>query len=554
MIMIEKTSIENLKQRLDIVEVVGSYLELKKNGANYKCVCPFHNDTTPSLVVSPSKQIYHCFACGAGGDSIKFVMEYEKLSYPETIEKLAHMVNFSLTYTTGEGVKKEDRKLMENLNLFYVKQLDKTPHAKEYLAKRGISEASVEKFEIGYAPASFATLDFLRNRGYTMSEAMEYGVAGIGESNQPYARFIERVTFPIYSPSNRLVGFGGRTLSNHPAKYVNSPQTKHFNKSQLLYGYHLAKEHIFKQKKIIVTEGYLDVIMLHQAGFTNAVATLGTALTSEHVPLITRGDPEVIVAYDGDDAGINAALKASMLLSTHGMKGGVVIFSNGMDPADMVQNGLIDALNRLFLAPQPFIEFAIERLVKKHNLKDPLSKQQALDEAMAYLKTLPKAVQESYTGLLSSRLNISQNLVKVQTHQPKKLERKERSFEDMLELTIIKTILNEPSLIDTVLDTIDNAMFKTHHEEFLLLLENRLDHPKLRRILLWDDVKIYDEKELVSSMVAFLYHYYSEKFQEIKISKTLRYEQKQFLIRKIQEKLMKLKKGELVPYESISTL
>jgi DNA primase len=552
--MIEKTSIENLKQRLDVVEVVGSYLELKKNGANYKCVCPFHNDTSPSLVVSPSKQIYHCFACGAGGDSIKFVMEFEKLSYPEAIEKLANMVNFSLSYTTSDGNKKEDRKLMESLNLFYVKQLDKTAHAKEYLLKRGISEASVEKFEIGYAPASFATLDFLKARAYAMSEAIEYGVAGIGESNQPYARFIERVTFPIYTPSNRLVGFGGRTLSNHPAKYVNSPQTKHFNKSQLLYGYHLAKENIFKQKRIIITEGYLDVIMLHQAGFTHAVATLGTALTHEHIPLITRGDPEVVVAYDGDDAGINAALKASLLLSTHGIKGGVVIFSNGMDPADMVQNGLIDALNHLFLAPQPFIEFAIERIVKKHNLKDPLSKQQALNEAMAYLKTLPKAIQESYTGLLSSTLNISQNLVKVQTHQPKKMEQKERSFEDMLELTIIKTILNEPSLIDTVLDTIDHAMFKTHHEEFLLLLENQLEHPKLRRILLWDDVKVYEEKELISSMIAFLYHYYNEKFQEIKLSKTLRYEQKQFLIRKIQEKLMKLKKGELVPYESISTL
>ncbi len=553
--MIDKTSIENLKQRLDIVDVVGSYLELKKNGANYKCVCPFHNDTTPSLVVSPSKQIYHCFACGAGGDSIKFVMEYEKLAYPDAIEKLARMVNFSLAYTTNEGgVKREDRKLMENLNLFYVKQLDKTSFAKEYLSKRGISDGSIEKFELGYAPASFATLDFLKMRGYAMSEAMEYGVAGLGENNQPYARFIERVSFPIYSPTHRLVGFGGRTLSNHPAKYVNSPQTKHFNKSQLLYGYHLAKESVFKEKKIIVTEGYLDVIMLHQAGFTQAVATLGTALTSEHIPLLMRGDPEIIVAYDGDNAGINAALKASILLSTHGLRGGVVLFSNGMDPADMVQNGLIDTLNRLFLSPQPFIEFALERIVKKYDLKDPLVKQQALNEATAYLKTLPKAVQESYTGLLSGTLNISQNLVKIQTHKPTKQTLVERSFEDILELTIIKTILSQPGLIDTVLDTIDHAMFKTHQEEFLLLLENRLDHPKLRRILLWDDVKVYDENELIASMAAFLYHFYNEKFQAIKASKTLSYEQKQFMIRKIQEKLMKLKKGELVPYESISPL
>ena len=552
--MIDKTSIENLKQRLDIVDVVGSYLELKKNGANYKCVCPFHNDTSPSLVVSPSKQIYHCFACGAGGDSIKFVMEYEKLSYPESIEKLANMVNFSLSYTTNDGVKKEDRKLMETLNLFYVKQLDFTPFAKEYLVKRGISEASIEKFEIGYAPASFATLDFLSSRGYTMSESMEYGVAGVGESNQPYARFIERVTFPIYSPSNRLVGFGGRTLTNHPAKYVNSPQTKHFNKSQLLYGYQLAKESIYKHKTIIITEGYLDVIMLHQAGFTHTVATLGTALTHEHIPLVTRGDPEVIVAYDGDDAGINAALKASLLLSSHGIKGGVVLFSNGMDPADMVQNGLIDALNHLFRTPQPFIEFALERMVKKYNLKDPLAKQQALTEAMSYLKTLPQAIQESYTGMLSEKLGLHHNLVKIQSHKPQRLDKKERVFEDMLELTIIKTILSEPSLIDTVLDTIDSSMFKTHHEEFTLLLENQLEHPKLRRILLWEDIKIYDEKSLIASMVAFLYHYYNEKFQEIRTARDLSYDKKQFLIRKIQEKMMKLKQGELVPYESISTL
>lgn len=553
--MIDKTSIENLKQRLDIVDVVGSYLELKKNGANYKCVCPFHNDTSPSLVVSPSKQIYHCFACGAGGDSIKFVMEYEKLTYPETIEKLANMVNFALSYTTNDGVRKEDRKLMETLNLFYVKQLDKTPFAKEYLLKRGISDASIEKFEIGYAPASFATLDFLSSRGYAMSESMEYGVAGIGESNQPYARFIERVTFPIYSPSNRLVGFGGRTLSNHPAKYVNSPQTKHFNKSQLLYGYQLAKESIFKRKTIIITEGYLDVIMLHQAGFTHTVATLGTALTNEHLPLITRGDPEVIVAYDGDDAGINAALKASLLLSSHGIKGGVVLFGNGMDPADMVQNNLIDALNHLFRAPQPFIEFALERMVKKYNLKDPLAKQQALTEAMGYLKTLPQAVQESYTGMLSEKLGLHHNLVKIQSHhKPQRLDKKERAFEDMLELTIIKTILSEPSLIDTVLDTIDSSMFKTHQEEFSLLLDNQFEHPKLRRIMLWEDIKVYDEKSLIASMVAFLYHYYNEKFQEIKTARELSYDKKQFLIRKIQEKMMKLKQGELVPYESISTL
>ncbi len=552
--MIDKSSIENLKQRLDIVDVVGSYLELKKNGANYKCVCPFHNDTSPSLVISPAKQIYHCFACGAGGDSIKFVMEYEKLPYPEALEKLALMCNFSLSYTAADGAKREDRKLMENLNLFYIKHLDTHQHVNAYISERGISEASAQKFELGYAPSSQGTLDFLRSRGFMMSEAIDFGVAGVGESGGSYARFIERLTFPIYTPSQKLVGFGGRTLSSHPAKYVNSPQTKYFNKSQLLYGYHLAKESIYKTHTIIITEGYLDVIMLHQAGFTNAVATLGTALTSEHLPLILRGDPHVVVAYDGDNAGVSAALKAAMLLSQHGVKGGVVLFGGGMDPADMVQQGLIIELEKLFHAPQAFIEFAIERIVKKYNLNDPLLKQNALEEAMLFLKTLPQALQESYTGLLSSRLNIKQNLLTVKAHKPSRLNQKERTFEDMLELTIIKTILHEPSLIDTVLDTVDIAMFKTHGEEFSLLLNNELEHPKLRRILLWDDIKVYDEASLISSMIAFLHGYYMEAFQKIKNAKHLSFEKKGFLIRTVQHKLQKLKQGELVPYESISTL
>jgi len=232
--MIDTQSIENLKTRLDIVDVVGSYLELKKNGANWKCVCPFHDDSNPSLVVSPSKQIYHCFSCGAGGDSIKFVMEYEKLSYPETIEKLASMYNFSLSYTSNDGKTHEDRKLLENINIFFKKTLDNRPTATEYIKNRGIGEASVEKFELGYAPSSQENLNFLSSHGYTISEAIETGIAGVGENGRNYARFIERITFPIYSLNGKMVGFGGRTITGHNAKYVNSPQTKIFNKLNII--------------------------------------------------------------------------------------------------------------------------------------------------------------------------------------------------------------------------------------------------------------------------------------------------------------------------------
>jgi len=546
--MIDTQSIENLKTRLDIVDVVGSYLELKKNGANWKCVCPFHDDSNPSLVVSPSKQIYHCFSCGAGGDSIKFVMEYEKLSYPETIEKLASMYNFSLSYTSNDGKTHEDRKLLENINMFFKKTLDNRPSATEYIKNRGIGEASVEKFELGYAPSSQENLNFLSSHGYTISEAIETGIAGVGENGRNYARFIERITFPIRSASGKIVGFGGRTISGHQAKYVNSPQTKLFNKSYLLYGYNFAKDNIYKEKAIIVTEGYLDVIMLHQAGFTNAVATLGTALTKEHIPLISRGNPKVILAYDGDSAGVAAALKASLMLSSVGINGGVVLFGENMDPADMVQNGQSDKLNRLFHNPQPFIEFAIERIVKKYNLQNPLEKQQALEEGSAYLKTLPSSVANSYAGVLSGTLNINQNLVKVQTHQSNRLKQQKSTFEDTLELTIIKTLLTTPNLIDTLLDTIDVNMFKTHNAELSALLANDKEHPSLRRILLREDIKVYDEDELIASMLNFLYAFYTEELKKVK-SSSMDYKNKSFTIRKMQDKIMKLRQGKLVNYE-----
>ncbi len=546
--MIENRSIENLKQRIDIVDVIGSYLELKKNGANFKCTCPFHNDSNPSLVISPSKQIYHCFSCQAGGDAIKFVMEYEKLNYPEAIEKLATMYNFSLTYT-NEGHVTHNSKLMQNLTMFFRQNLDKNSQAKAYITQRGIKESIIEKFELGFAGSSFETLNFLKNYGHSIDEAKEYGVADYSQngSGQTYCRFSERIMFPIRSKNGMIVGFGGRTISNHPAKYINSPQTKYFNKSRLLYGYYFAKDSIFKNKKIIITEGYLDVVMLHQAGFDNAVATLGTALTQEHLPLIAKLEPEVILAYDGDDAGINAALKASMLLSHHSFKGGVILFGGGLDPADMVKNNEIGKLNRLFSQAQPFVEFAIERIVKKYDFNDPIEKEKALNEGTQYLQSLSLAQQESYRGVLSGALNLPQNLVKLkrnQTHRDKR-----ESFEDFLELTIIKTILCKPTLIDTLLDTIDIVMFKTHHIEFSLLLANKLDDARLRRIMLWDDIKIYEENDLFSAMITFLIRFYNEKLHHIKNDRLLNYKEKQFHIRSIQEKIFKLKKGELVAYE-----
>jgi DNA primase len=547
--MIDQASVETLKQRIDIVDIIGSYLELKRSGANFKAVCPFHDDTTPSMHISPAKQIYHCFACGAGGDAIKFVMEYEKLNYPEAMEKVAALSNFTLTYTKDDYNQRSDKKILEQLNLFFTQNLDKMPQAKEYLNQRGIGQSSIQKFEIGYAPASHTTLNFLRAQFLAMKDAIEVGVVGIGEHGGEYARFIERITFPIYSPNGKISGFGGRTITNHPSKYINSPQTKIFNKSRLLYGYHLARETIMKSKKIIVCEGYLDVIMLHQAGFNEAVATLGTALTNEHLPILTRGEPKVILSYDGDNAGVEAAFKASKLLSSHNINGGVVLFMGDMDPADMVQKGFVDKLNTLYNNPKEFVEFCLEHIAGKYNIKDAHEKQKALEEAVTYLRILPKTLAYSYVGILSQLLGVRANLITLGTKKPTKGDGE--SFEDRLELSIIKTLLLNPNLIDTVLDTINTSMFTVHTEELSLLLSGEKEHPLLRKLLLIEDIEIYDEPKLVSALAMILHIFYQKELQRVK-ELDISLEKKSFIFRKIRNILDKLKKGELVPYESFS--
>ncbi|MDR2081564.1 MAG: DNA primase [Campylobacteraceae bacterium] len=551
--MIDPSSIETLRQRIDIVDIIGSYLELKRSGANYKAICPFHNDTTPSLHVSPSKQIYHCFACGAGGDAIKFIMEYEKLNYPEAVEKAADLCNFTLAYTNIKDAenRKKTKDILEQLNLFFTQNLDKSPQAAAYLSERGIGQSLIQKFEIGYAPQSHMTMNFLKQRFFALKEAIEAGVISINDRGDEYAVFTERITFPIYSSNGRIVGFGGRTITNHPAKYVNSPQSKIFNKSWLLYGYHIARDFIMRNKKIIICEGYLDVIMLHQAGFNEAVATLGTALTEKHLPLITRGAPKVVLSYDGDSAGVEAAFKAAKLLSSHGVEGGVALFAGGMDPADMVQKELISELNALYGSPKEFVEFCLEYIAGKYNLKNAHEKQKALEEAAAYLRTLPNTIAESYKSMLASLLNIKPNLVVLGMKKPLRQNDTHNGFEDILELSIIKTLLVNPHLVDMTLDIIDVSMFKVHTEELSLLLEGQKEHSLLRKLLMLDNIHIYEEKELVNALRPFLMSFYEEEIERIKKS-SFEFEKKSFLIRKIHDIIARLKKGELVPYESFS--
>ena len=540
--MIDKTSIEQLKNRLDIVDVIGNYIELKKAGSSYKALCPFHDEDTPSFVVSPAKQIFHCFGCGKGGDAITFVMEYEKLSYPEAIEKLASMYNFSLTYTNTNNPAKNLFSALEAVNALYKKELAKNKEAMEYLHKRGVSEATIEKFELGYAPSGQIQIDYLKKHYIPIPEAIKAGILA-QDGQRVYARMMDRITFPIYSPNGALIGFGGRTLGNHPAKYLNSPETQIFHKSKILYGYHIAKEAIFKKKRMIICEGYMDVVMLHQAGFNTAVATLGTALTPSHLPLISRSEAKVILAYDGDSAGIAAALKAAKLLSANEIDGGVVIFPKGLDPADMIAQNRIEDLNQLFNNPKEFIQFVLETIVHSYDITIAKQKQKALEDGVAYLKSLPSLIAEEYKHYLAALLNIP--VAKIVLGPGKRGSAQTIEMKDAKELSIIKTMLLFPHLIDSILDIIDAGHFQYHQEEFIAASQQNLDHPKLRAILLDEDIIAFDEESLHQELLTFLIKHYEKKIQQI-VRSNMEFKKKSFLIRRYKEYIRKLKNGEFV--------
>jgi len=405
--MIAQESVDAIKASMDIIDTVSSYVELKKVGSNYKAPCPFHDENSPSFVVSPAKQIYHCFGCGVTGDAIKFVQEYEKLSYPEALEKIGDMVNVDVKHISSV---RDTRgyEILEHASRWYHHILPQVSTAQAYLRDRGVSQESIEHWNIGYAPQSKRTINYIKENLFSPEDAIDTGIIG-EDGGRQFARFIERITFPIRNANGKVVGFGGRTISDHPAKYVNTAQGKYYNKSRILYGYHEAKQTIFKRRAMILTEGYLDVVMMHQADIKTAVATCGTALTLEHIPLIKRSEARVIIAYDGDKAGRSAALKAARLCGEHKIDGGVVLWPEGKDPADMIKEGREQEVKQMLSRSIDMVEFVLLEICA--GLNDPRAKESALKEAEAYLHTLGPIHHEHHRGRMAEILGISPHLL-----------------------------------------------------------------------------------------------------------------------------------------------
>ena len=338
--------IEEVRQKNDIVDVVSQYVRLTRRGSTYFGLCPFHNEKTPSFSVTPGKQMYYCFGCGAGGNVYNFIMEYENYTFGEALKHLADRAGVELPkieYSREVREKAEQRAELLEINKqaaqYYYYQL-RTEGGKigyQYLSGRGLSEETMRKFGLGYSDKFGGGLyTFLKSKGYSDERLRESGLFNVDERHGMYDKFWNRVIFPIMDVNNRVIGFGGRVMGDGKPKYLNSPETKIFDKSRNLYGLNIART--TRKKYLILCEGYMDVISMHQAGFTNAVASLGTALTSGHASLLKRYTQEVLLLYDSDEAGIRAALRGIPILRDAGVSSRVVNLKPYKDPDEFIKN------------------------------------------------------------------------------------------------------------------------------------------------------------------------------------------------------------------------
>lgn len=370
--------IEEVRAANDIVNVIGSYVKLKRSGGSYTGLCPFHNEKTPSFSVNPARQMYKCFGCGAGGSVITFVMEYENYTFPEALESLAERAGITLKAEEADGYHKEQEsikmKLLEinrKAGSFYYAIL-KSAQGKtgyDYLKSRGLSDETIRHFGLGYAgQGSMNLYNFLKHEGYSDDILKETGLFKIDERGA-YDKFFNRVIFPIMDANSRVIGFGGRVMGDAKPKYLNSPETKLFDKSRNLFGLNYAK--LGKNKNMVLCEGYMDVIALHQAGFTNAVASLGTAFTIQQAGIIKRYTDEVLLTYDSDQAGQKAALRAIPILRQAGINARIIHMEPYKDPDEFIKGAGADEFkNRMDNAENSFFfETGIAR--KEYDVSDP---------------------------------------------------------------------------------------------------------------------------------------------------------------------------------------
>lgn len=423
--MIPNETVNRILDAARIEEVVGDFVTLKRAGANYQACCPFHNEKTPSFVVSPSKGIFKCFGCGKSGTAVGFVMEHESMSYVEALRYLAKKYHIEVVETEESAEEIAKRQRNESLLLVseyagkFFKESLQTPEGQavgyQYFRSRGLEDETIRKYGLGWGPSARTALaDKARAEGHKEEFLTETGVCIQYDDGRLVDRFSDRVIFPIHSVSGRVIGFGGRTLrtDKHLAKYVNSPTSEIYDKRHTLYGIYFAKSEISRQDKCILVEGYLDVLSMHQLGITNVVASSGTSLTIEQIRLIRKFTNNVTIIYDGDSAGIKAALRGIGLILKEGLNVKVILLPEGQDPDDFARRHTLDEVRDYIAAnEQDFINFKTDMLLGEAG-GDPIRRAELIKDIAETISLIPDAIIRAvYVKTCADKFEMSEQLL-----------------------------------------------------------------------------------------------------------------------------------------------
>lgn len=422
--MIDRQTVEKILDAADIVDVVSDYVALKKRGANWVGLCPFHNDRKPSFYVTRTKGFCKCFSCGEGGSPVNFIMKIENMSYPEALRYLANKYHIEIEekeITDEERQQQSEQESMFVINEFAMNFFEKQLHESQegldiglsYFRERGFSDESIHNFHLGYSPDKPTALhDAAVKAGYNEELLIKVGLCGKDERGRWYDKFRGRVIFPIFTKSGKVVAFGGRTLHNHHAKYINSPESAIYHKRKTIYGLAQAKREIAKLDKCFIVEGYADVISMHQAGFKNVIATSGTALTKEHIYAIRNLTNNVTELFDGDEAGIKAAIKGVDMLLKQDLNIKVLVLPSPEDPDSFAQNHsaseITDYINQ---NEQDFIDFKTDVLLKDCE-RDPIARAKAIESVLRSVANIPNQITRNvYAQVCVNKFHLSESVI-----------------------------------------------------------------------------------------------------------------------------------------------
>lgn len=496
-----KDIIEEVKSRCDIVHIISQYISIKQSGTNFKGLCPFHGEKTPSFYVSTSKQMYKCFGCGEGGDVIKFVMSMENLEFMDALKLLAKQCGVDVNTNMNEETKLKMEKINKFQNIhreaarYYFSNLitSKNP-GYNYLRNRGLDDKIIKKFGLGYSLKSWDSLkNYLLSKGYTNEELSECGLITYKkENNKSYDKFRNRVMFPIFDYRGNVIGFGGRVLDDSEPKYLNSPDTLIFNKRFNLYGLNFSRKEII-DKTIILVEGYMDLISLYQYGIKNVVATLGTALTDQQGMLIKRYADSAIISYDSDDAGIKATLRAIDILTKLDINVKILNLKDCKDPDEFIRKYGLDEFKKAINLSTNHVKFKIDNLKNNFDLNKGEDRVKFAKEASIIIKGIKSPVEvDYYTKYLSSLIDISVESIKREVYGKSYKKYKNNSFNKYKNRE--DKIIEKPKIIENGKKYVEENLIK-------IMLESSSLRENIFLKISEDDFLLNDSREILKFMI-----------------------------------------------------